>query len=283
MPAEGEAGRSHQPAQDLHLVSPLLSFCLVVAALLSLSAPLYAGVQPTAGTFMFDGTSIDEFHCSPADGGEHPAVMIIHSCARLGFGEDEYRQMCTSLAEHSYYAEFVEYYSKTGPPNCAQFATDEGNELSARMPLPSEVYIRTILAGIDALSNNGHVDSSRVGLLAFGDGVLDALTIGSDRTADIRAVVGYYTFVTPRIKMYVKQAKLMPPTLLIRGDSDSRVSGSYSAELEDLIADHGGKHEVHVYPDVGHGFNFHEARDFDAGVAKDAWARTLAFFEAHLQ
>jgi carboxymethylenebutenolidase len=147
---------------------------------------------------------------------------------------------------------------------------------------PSEVYIRTILATIDTLSNNEHVDSTRVGLLAFGDGVMDTLTIASDRAAVIRAVVGYYTFVTPRIKMYVKRAKLLPPTLMLRGDGDSSVRGSYSVELEDLIADHGGEHEVHVYPEVGHGFNFHEARGFDAAASKDAWARTLAFFEAHL-
>jgi len=70
--------------------------------------------------------------------------------------------------------------------------------------------------------------------------------------------------------------------LMIRGDADSRVSGSYSAELEDLIAAHGGEHEVHLYPNVGHGFNFHEARSFDADASKDAWARTLAFFDAHL-
>ncbi|HUA32644.1 MAG TPA: dienelactone hydrolase family protein [Candidatus Binataceae bacterium] len=269
------------PAQDSILLSRLLSFCLVATALLVCQRS-YAGVEPTAGTFIYDGTPIDEFHCVPADSGQHPAVIMIHSCGKIGFGHEEYRQMCRSLAEHSYYAEFVEYYSKTGAPNCAQFSIDPENNLSAQLPLPSEVYIRTIHAAIDSLQDNPHVDATRIGLLAFGDGVVEALTIGPDRPANVRAIVGYYANVTPRLKAGVIKAKLFPPTLMLRGDGDSRVSGSYSAELEDDIAEHGGEHEVHVYPGAEHGFNFHEARGFDAYASKDAWTRTLAFLDAHL-
>ena len=260
----------------------LLYSCLTANILLATARLSLAQIKPANGQFLSEGLAVSEFHCVPIVSGAHPAIVLIHGCGPLGFGDDEYREMCSSLAEHSYYAMFVEYYSRTGQPNCAQFANDLENTFASRMPLPSAIYIRTIAAAIESLHTNDKIDPNRIGLLAFSDGVGDALVIASF-DPDVRAVVGYYSFVTPRLEMYVRQAKVFPSTLMLRGEADSRVSGSYAGELEDLLSRHPGDHQVHTYPDVEHGFNFHEARGFDPVATKDAWSRALAFFDSHLK
>src|SRR5712671_153815 len=72
-----------------------------------------APIKPVNGQFLSAGHPVDEFHCEPAAQGKHPIVLLIHGCAPEGFGDDEFKEMCVSLAEHGYYAMFVEYYSRT--------------------------------------------------------------------------------------------------------------------------------------------------------------------------
>ena len=112
---------------------------------------------------------------------------------------------------------------------------------------------------------------------------MEALLQGSVAPAAFRTIVAYYSFVTPRLEMYVREAKFMPPTLMLRGDADSRVTASYSSDLEAVVSAHGGIHEVHVYPGAEQAFNFHEARGYDPAAAKDAWERTLTFLDQNLK
>ena len=245
-------------------------------------------IKPINGQFLSEGHPVDEFHCEPMVPGKHPVVLLIHGCAPEGFGDDEFKQMCVSLAEHGYYAMFVEYYSRTGQPNCAQFAMIETHDLSSAMPLPSAIWAREIVAAGTSLGKNGKVDSSRFGLVGFSSGALMALVEASFYPDVVRAVVDYYGFMTPRGKMFVGTPPVFPPTLILQGDADSRVStgqslAGQSSDVEALLVRHGDSHEFHVYPGVEHTFNFHEARGYDPDAAKDAWARTLTFLEAHLR
>ena len=40
--------------------------------------------------------------------------------------------------------------------------------------------------------------------------------------------------------------------------------------------------EVHVYADAGHGFANPSGKAYEKKAAEDAWARTLAFLQAHM-
>ena len=42
-------------------------------------------------------------------------------------------------------------------------------------------------------------------------------------------------------------------------------------------------HERHLYPGTQHGFNNDTTPRFDAPAAKEAWGRTVAFFNKHLR
>ena len=45
----------------------------------------------------------------------------------------------------------------------------------------------------------------------------------------------------------------------------------------------GKKAEIHVYPGAGHAFANPSGENYLEGPAEEAWARTLAFFAAHLR
>src|SRR5258708_2881826 len=118
------AGRNLQSPSDVAMSEDVLlrkfDAVLVTILLLTLSGPTSAQgvpaaaqIKPITGHFLSEGHSVDEFHCEPTAPGKHPVVFLIHGCAPKGFGDDEFKQMCVSLAEDGYYAMFIEYYSRT--------------------------------------------------------------------------------------------------------------------------------------------------------------------------
>lgn len=260
----------------------LLLACQPYAALVQAMAS-EPQIKPIIGQFLSEGHPVDEFHCEPKSPGKHPVVLLIHGCAPPGFGDDEFRQMCVSLAEHGYYAMFVEYFSRTGQPNCAQFAMLEDNDMRSAMPGPSEPWLHEIAAAGDSLASNTKADATRFGLIGFSSGWLLALVEASWYHGVVRAVVDYYGFSTPRSRMYVHQSQTFPPTLILQGQADSHASVARSIELDSILAERGAIHEIHIFPDVEHAFNFHGARGYDEAAAKAAWERTLSFLDQHLK
>jgi dienelactone hydrolase len=240
-------------------------------------------IRPLAGQFLSEGHPVDEFHCEPVTPGKHPVVFLIHGCAPLGFGDEEFRRMCISLAERDYYAMFVEYFSRTGKPNCAQFAMLDGSDSRSAMPLPSAIWIREIIDAGKSLASNPRADSDRFGLIGFSTGGLAALVVGALYPNQVKAVIDYYALLTARGRMYVRQPQTFPPTLILQGDADSHANVSQSTDLDSILAERGAAHEIHVYSGVEHAFNFQGARGYDPEAARDAWERTLTFLDQHMK
>ena len=100
---------------------------------------------------------------------------------------------------------------------------------------------------------------------------------------NVKAIVDYYGFTSPRLRTVIGKAAAFPPTLFLHGDSDSRARVANSIELDEIMAAHQSAHEIHIYPGVEHAFNFHEAAGYDKQAAADAWERTLAFLDQNLK
>jgi carboxymethylenebutenolidase len=63
---------------------------------------------------------------------------------------------------------------------------------------------------------------------------------------------------------------------------DERINEGADAYVEALTA--GGKSfEVHIYPEVQHGFHNDTTPRYDEAAAKLAWSRTVEFLAAHLR
>lgn len=264
---------------------------MILCAVIALSAPVSTAevnpiedhIKPPEGVMLSGHGTIDGFHCEPTSPGKHPIVQLIHGCAPEGFGSDEYKRMCASLAEHGYYAMFVEFYSRTGQPNCRQFAMQDELNPGFTMPIPDDTWQRELIAAGSSLGTNPKADTSRFGVIGFSFGGTLA-TVSAMLYPDlVKAVVLYYPISTYRLRDAFDRHAVFPPTLILLGDSDNRAQKSAAEELDGKIGARQSVHELHVYAGADRGFNFREMNGYDASIAADAWRRTLAFLDSHLK
>jgi dienelactone hydrolase len=260
MPAEARAARKHV---DHH--------------------PKAAKIEPVKGRFSSNGALIDEIHCVPNGRGKSPVVMLLHGCAPKDFGADEFNRMCVGLAERGYYAMFIEYYGAAGAPNCRDLAMMPAVSLAPETPIPDDTWMREIVSARDSLARNPRADTSRVGVIGFSFGATLAVITASLKPNVIGAIVDYYGFSNERVEEAVTHASNFPPTLILQGDSDYRAHATDSIHLHNVIARHQPASEIHIYPGIDHAFNFHDAFGYDAPTSKDAWSRTLSFFDLNLK
>jgi carboxymethylenebutenolidase len=225
--------------------------------------------RSSSGELTFNGGTLAEFHCSPGTG-RHPAVILLHGAGYRGLGHDDFETMCTALAAHGYFAEFIEYFdagSNTDP------ATDGIDNF--------QTWTAAIHAGIETLAKNPAVDSKRIAVMGFSQGAYLAVGCGALFSGDIAAIVEYYGGLIPTLR---DQAASMPPTLIIHGDADTIIPVSEAKDFDALLAKAGRPHEMQLYPGVEHGFNFHGIGDwYNRDAADDAWRRTLEFLDRTLR
>lgn len=77
-------------------------------------------------------------------------------------------------------------------------------------------------------------------------------------------------------------AAIKAPLLIHYAGLDERINAGWDAYRAALEAN-GKDFEVHVYPDVNHGFHNDTTPRYDEATATLAWDRTLAFFDKHLR
>lgn len=67
------------------------------------------------------------------------------------------------------------------------------------------------------------------------------------------------------------------------GETDTRPSPEHVAEMEESLKRNGKTYDFKIYPGAGHGFNCDERDSYDEAAAKDAFDRTLGWFNKHLK
>jgi carboxymethylenebutenolidase len=155
---------------------------------------------------------------------------------------------------------------------------DEAGKLM--MALRSEDAARDLAAAIDHLVEQPEASTRKVGTIGFCMGGALSLFAAS-RNPEVGACVVFYGG-HPNIKPDL--ASLSAPVLGIYAGRDTFVSPAVVAALDKELTALGKRHEFHTFADAQHGF-FNETRPevYDAAAAKDAWAKTLAFFRQELR
>jgi carboxymethylenebutenolidase len=77
-------------------------------------------------------------------------------------------------------------------------------------------------------------------------------------------------------------AKIKAPLLIHYAGLDERIDAGWPA-WEAALKANGVKYEMHMYPNVNHGFHNDTTPRYDEAAAKLAWSRTLDFFKEHLK
>ncbi len=150
---------------------------------------------------------------------------------------------------------------------------DEGRELQRQRD--REEMTEDFVAAVNFLRD--HPDTTgRVGAVGFcfGGGMVLELAI---RQPDLDAGVAFYG----RHPAADRAAVIEAPLMLHHAELDERVNASWPAFRKALEAA-GVEYVNHDYDDAQHGFHNDTTPRFDEKAAELAWARTVEFFNRHL-
>ena len=78
-------------------------------------------------------------------------------------------------------------------------------------------------------------------------------------------------------------ANISSPVLGLFGEDDQNPTPADVATIDAELSKHGKEHEFHMYPGCGHGFHCNARDSYRPESARDAWGKTIAWFDAHLK
>jgi carboxymethylenebutenolidase len=207
-----------------------------------------------------------------------PAVIIIHDVRGL---TDHYRDIAGRFANEGFFALAIDLYSREGAP--------ELPDMEAVFEWLQQLNDRRVLADIDAavrfLGTRPEVRARSVGITGFCMGGRYAL-MAACAVQKLAACVSFYGMLRSADKAE-DPLRLAPnlscPYLGLFGEQDALIPRSDIKELESVLRRTGKTFETKIYSDAGHAF-FNDQRPdtYKPEAAKDAWARAITFFRAHL-
>ena len=200
------------------------------------------------------------------------AVIVVQEWWGLN---DHIKDITRRYAGEGYVAIAPDLYSRLG-----HTVTSDPNEAGKLMnSLRQEDGLKDLNATVAYLKTVPGVDANRLGITGFCMGGSYALMLPCVNAA-IKAAAPFYGWIpNPDTPLQ----KLACPILYIFGENDSYIPKSEVQRLADALKKYKKQGEIKSYPGAGHAF----FRDTDKNVyrpaeAKDAWARTLAFFKQYL-
>ncbi len=232
--------------------------------------------------FPSGGDRIKAYLAAPEGDGPHPAVIVIQEIWGLN---DHIKDVANRFAREGYAALAPDVYSREGIP-----ATQTLEALRPfMMAIPDGRVIQDLRAAVKYLKGVPSVRRDRIGAIGFCIGGAWARLLACHEPA-LAACVDFYGRIRypelsaskPKHPVEYTPSLACPFLGLFAGD-DPVIPPEHVKELEQTLARHGQTFEIHTYPGVPHAF-FNDTRDsYRPEAAKDAWARTLAFFARHLK
>jgi carboxymethylenebutenolidase len=215
------------------------------------------------------------------DGKARGGVVVIQEA----FGVNEHIEDVTGrFAAVGYHAVAPDLYHRQGGPTFDYGKFDKIMEVMAQ--LSDETILADLDGALDRLHERGFADAN-IGAVGFCMGGRASFLLAVNRA--VGAAVGFYGggIVTGRAPQFPALiggvANLRTPWLGLFGDNDGSIPVDDVERLRQELADHAPVDtEVVRYADAEHGFHCDRRPSYNEAAAKDGWARTLAWFEAHM-
>ena len=220
-----------------------------------------APVEETEATFVSHRKKVAVERFEPNTPGPHPAILVLHGVN----GIDDHprtmlRERARELARAGYVALIPHYFERTG----ANLKNANRNRQYF------QVWMETIRDAVTYAAAQPAVDRRRIGLLGYSLGAHVAVS-ESAFDSRIGAVVEYAGGLLPDL---VDRFERTPPILILHGDADRSVPVAEARKLAALLESRQLPYEISIYKGAGHSLSGDDRTD--------AWQKTLAFFQAHL-
>jgi carboxymethylenebutenolidase len=242
----------------------LVTFLLAALSIISLAAPsktvAYKSGDETVSGVIF----------TPPGKGPFPAIVVIHEWWGL---DDWVKEQASSLADQGYVTLAIDLYR-------GKVATNPEVAHELMRGLPEDRAKRDLHAAIEFLKSQPHVEKSRLGAIGWcmgGGYSLDVALQEPDLAAD---VINYGRLATETSSL----KKINAPILGLFGAKDQGITPDDVHAFEKQMKTLGKHVDIHIYPDVGHGFQNPVNKDgYSESDTADARKRTAEFFAATLK
>lgn len=267
------------------MISSLTSVFRVVASVVATGAALAALTGGAREAAAFDFTrheimvgvkkNMEATLFVPQGPGPFPQVMVLHTSGGISEADRGY---CGNLAREGYICIAPAFLRAHG------ITTGELRRLS--FTTEARPILEDFREIFGELMRMPQAKPNAVGVIGFSNGGFFAALIAS--FGRIQAAVAYYgafdgANTDPSLShMREHWTATSSPLLILAGENDTTIGNQTPRRLAEIIQAAGGRCELKMYPNAGHGFD--RAGDTGAGntaAAIDAKQRTLAFLRAN--
>jgi len=213
--------------------------------------------------------SIKGYLVRPANDKKLPVVLVIHENRGLNpYIEDVARRLAV--------ADFIAF-APDGLTTVGGYPGDEEKAVALFGQVDRGKMTQDFIAAAKWLK--ARPDSTgKLGAVGFcfGGGVVNRLAVVMG--PDLAAGVPFYG-AQPNAE---DTAKIKAPLNAQYGERDSRITDGWPA-FDKALTDAGVTHEGHIYKGANHGFHNDTTPRYDEAAAKEAWQRTLDWFNKYLR
>ena len=240
--------------------------------------PAYGTVMPDdpaiiASEIQFpaaDGTSLIGYLAQPSSGESSPIILVCHENRGL---TPHIQDVTRRLAKASYIGLAVDLLSRQG----GSAVVGEANVPGALGNIPPEQFVEDFKSGWRYLQNLSFAQADKVGMtgFCFGGGVTWQVAV---HMPELLAAVPFYG-PPPSVE---DVPNINAALLAMYGELDGRINSTIPA-VEAAMAANNKIYEKMIYPNADHAFHNNTSPRFNPEAAKDAWERTLAWFEKYVR
>ena len=229
-------------------------------------------VRETTVQYQSGKVAMKAFVAAPQTTEKRPTIIIVQEWWGL---TDHMKDIARRYAAEGYVAIAPDLYPRLGHA----LTTDAGEAGKLMNTLKQEDGLADLNATVAYLKSVPEVDATKIGVTGFCMGGSYALMLPCVNP-EIKAAVPFYGQV-PNPDTPIQ--KLACPVLYFYGEDDGWITKADVQRLAGALKKYGKVGEIKTYPGAPHAF----FRETDPSVyrpdaAKDAWARTKAFFKQHL-
>ena len=226
-------------------------------------------------TQQVDGSEMKVFVAEPDTSGRHPGVVVV--MGRTGIDEALQEQVA-DLAAHGFVSIAPDMFHREDP-NSPDYGTANTRVLDINIE-------KDVNAVISYLKAHALVDPKRIGIVGFCMGGRISYLMAT-RRPEIKAAAVFYggNIMKPRgdgPSPFEQTANISCPVIGLFGLEDENPSPVDVQKIDAELTRLGKVHKFHSYPDAGHAFMGKGRSSYREHAAKDAWPKTLDWFQKHL-
>jgi carboxymethylenebutenolidase len=227
------------------------------------------------------GGEIPAYRAMPATGRAFPVVLVVQEI----FGVHEHiKDICRRFAKLGHLAIAPEMYSRQGDVS----KMTNINEIISTVvsKVPDAQVMSDLDAAVAWAKKSSKSDTNKLGITGFCWGGR-IVWLYAAHNPQLKAGVAWYgRLVGTPDELHPTHpvdiaAKLKAPVLGLYGGKDTGIPQDTVEKMRAAVKAAGGKSEIVVYPDAGHGFNADYRPGYDKSAAQDGMRRLQEWFKKH--